>query len=302
MEFPELKSFWLRSQQTKSSGNGNWNAEMQALSQLGIGMEDALHFLYNQQPTLADFYAWLNKRSVNYTLPDTSNTPDVLSAEDLLFWEQNGYIVLKNAIPRADCEAACQAMWEFLDMNPQQPQSWYKSSEGQRGLMLTLSKHPSLQNNRISARIKKAFEQLYKSNAIYLLIDKVSFNPPEQHGYHFAGDGLHWDVSLKQPISFGTQGLLYLTDCSENDGAFQCVPGFHIRIGEWLNQVPPTEPPRGYAQKTLKGTTVPGKAGDMVIWHQALPHSATPNRGEFPRMVQYINYKPTDYIVATEWL
>src|ERR1700722_17616810 len=30
-------------------------------------------------------------------------------------------------------------------------------------------------------------------------------------------------------------------------------------------------------------------AGDLVIWHQALPHSASPNRGTRPRMVQYVN-------------
>ncbi|MGZ0787900.1 phytanoyl-CoA dioxygenase family protein [Pseudomonas saponiphila] len=34
------------------------------------------------------------------------------------------------------------------------------------------------------------------------------------------------------------------------------------------------------------------KAGDLIIWHHALPHGASPNRGTLPRMVQYINFYP----------
>jgi ectoine hydroxylase-related dioxygenase (phytanoyl-CoA dioxygenase family) len=42
----------------------------------------------------------------------------------------------------------------------------------------------------------------------------------------------------------------------------------------------------------MQGETIPGMAGDMVIWHHALPHAATPNRGERPRIVQYLKYFP----------
>ena len=42
----------------------------------------------------------------------------------------------------------------------------------------------------------------------------------------------------------------------------------------------------------MEGQPIPGAAGDMVIWHDALPHGATPNRGERPRIVQYLNLYP----------
>ena len=38
---------------------------------------------------------------------------------------------------------------------------------------------------------------------------------------------------------------------------------------------------------------VPGKAGDLVIWHSALPHSAGINTADAPRVAQYITMSPT---------
>ncbi len=86
--------------------------------------------------------------------------------------------------------------------------------------MVNFSNHPMLQENRMTHKIKKAFEQLYQTDKIYKTIDKVSFNPPISANYSFMGSGLHWDVSLKLPIPFRLQGLIYLSDCGANDGAF----------------------------------------------------------------------------------
>jgi ectoine hydroxylase-related dioxygenase (phytanoyl-CoA dioxygenase family) len=109
-------------------------------------------------------------------------------------------------------------------------------------------------------------------------------------------------MSLKKPLTYGLQGLFYLTECRENDGAFHCVPGFHNQIDEWLDELEPHENPREKALKMLQPKPITGDAGDFIIWHNALPHCATPNRGENPRMVQYLTYLPDDYNAAGEWI
>jgi ectoine hydroxylase-related dioxygenase (phytanoyl-CoA dioxygenase family) len=108
---------------------------------------------------------------------------------------------------------------------------------------------------------------------------------------------------LLPPIPFRLQGLLYLTDVQQNSGAFHCVPGFHNKIEDWLSSLPKNANPREIALKELMPEPVLGNAGDFIIWHQALPHCATPNHSNLPRMVQYLTYFPNDSnSVADVWI
>jgi hypothetical protein len=39
--------------------------------------------------------------------------------------------------------------------------------------------------------------------------------------------------------------------------------------------------------------TIPGKAGDLLIWQSLLPHGNSRNRSNKPRLAQYITMYPT---------
>lgn len=215
--------------------------------------------------------------------------------------------MLRGAVPPAQCAAARTAIWDYLGASPGEPASWYRPHPGKRGLMLQFSDHPALEENRHSAHIRHAYRQPYDTSAgagasIYASIDKVSFNPPETPQHGFLGSALHWDVSLQQPIPFKLQGMLYLSDCPAQHGAFHCVPGFQHRIAGWLRELPPGAAPREWAVGNLRPVAVEGMAGDFIIWHQTLPHCATPNRGPSPRMVQYLTYLPEHCLDQDEWI
>ncbi|MDY0986062.1 Phytanoyl-CoA dioxygenase (PhyH) [Flavobacterium sp. ACN2] len=304
MPWTVLEQLWKRTLDSKNanSDHTNWDNQIKTLYQLGIGMEDTLYFLYSEKPDFETFKTWINNRKRNTDQEIEDLTVNVLSKQDLEFWNRNGYVVVKNAISKEDCKATQKAIWEYLKMNPNEKESWYKRHEEQKGLMLNFSDHETLNRNRFSPRVKKAYEQLYGTTNIYKTIDKVSFNPPETDHFTFLGSPLHWDMSLKKPLTYGLQGLFYLTECRENDGAFHCVPGFHNQIDEWLDELEPHENPREKALKTLQPKPITGDAGDFIIWHNTLPHCATPNRGESPRMVQYLTYLPDDYNAAGEWI
>lgn len=282
-----------------------WSKEVYALYELGIGMEETIRFLYIDKPSLDEFKNWLSKFKSTILINDLSGNnslnEDVLTKDDLMFWKQNGYVVLKNVISEKQCIATQLAIWEFLNMTINDPTSWYKTHEDKRGLMVLFTHHPTLDANRESPIIKKAYEQLYGTTEIYKTIDKVSFNPPETHQFPFLGSKLHWDVSLALPIPFSLQGMLYLTNCSDKEGAFHCVPSFHNQIDNWLINLPIHINPREEALVTLKPKAVTGNAGDFIIWHQALPHCATPNHGATPRMVQYLTYLPKNNKIQKEW-
>lgn len=306
MPWTILEKLWERTVQpvrvSAAAETQNWDEEMKTLYQLGIGMEDTLQFLYFEKPDFETFKTWITTRQKNGNNESEAFTDKVLSEQELDFWNQNGYVIVKNAISKEDCKATQQAIWDYLKMDPHKKETWYVRHENQKGLMLNFSDHETLNRNRFSARIRKAYEQLYGTVKIYKTIDKVSFNPPETTDFTFLGSPLHWDTSLKQPIPFGLQGLLYLTDCGIDDGAFHCVPGFHNEIKSWLENLDPTENPREKAIQTLQPKPIPGNAGDFIIWNNTLPHCATANRGKSPRMVQYLTYFPEDYDTSREWL
>ncbi len=184
-------------------------------------------------------------------------------------------------------EAATQALWDHLGARADAPATWYRRSD--HGIMVQYFQHPAFEANRRSARLHKAFAQLWGSADLWTTTDRVGFNVPERAGWQFPGPDLHWDVSVKTPIPFGTGGILYLTDTPPEQGAFTLVPGFQRWGEDWLESLPPGADPRQQDLHALGAIPIGGQAGDLVIWHQALPHGASPNRGERPRMVQYIN-------------
>ncbi len=226
--------------------------------------------------------------------PISNEIENVLTITDIDFWEENGYIIIRNAVPINDCKATVNLICNFLEIDEHEASTWYKPNENKQGIMVQLFQDAQLEKNRQSIKIHKAYEQLWQRNDIWVNADRAGFNPPETSDWKFPGPKLHWDVSLAQPIPFGLQGILYLTDTKENQGAFSLVPGFQNKITTWLNELPEIVNPRNENLYALGVKGIEANAGDFIIWHQALPHGSSINTSDKPRFVQYINYAPID--------
>jgi hypothetical protein len=315
-----LHRFWA--QQTASTRGEqeteqpkDWVADNTLLAGLRVGLRETYDYLLNAQPTFDEFERWLLEKNgcaicaerlerlraglAGEGQPANPDAEPALSAADLEFWDQNGYVILHDAVPPENCQAAVQAICEFLNVRLDQPETWYQGPQG-HSIWIPLLHHPALWANRDSARIHRAFAQLWNREDVWVNVDQAGFNPPEQPGWKFPGPHLHWDVSLAQPIPFGVQGILYLADVAADQGAFTCVPGFHRKIDSWLESLPEGADPRAQA---LPDGAVPiaGRAGDLVIWHQALPHGSSPNRAALPRIVQYMVCRPSRWGYNPVW-
>jgi Phytanoyl-CoA dioxygenase (PhyH) len=300
MNQTSLQTLWEHSRQQVSASGEEWGSQLQAIYACGKGLEETLRYLHYERPALDSFLSWMTGDS--NASAQAGMGSDVLGADDLAFFEQQGYLVFRGAINREVCAGARSAILSHLGAQEEDPVSWYGAQSDREGLMVQLYHHPVLESNRRSSRIRRAFEQLYASTGIHAVVDKVSFNPPQNPSYTFKGSPLHWDVSLAQPVPFKLQGLLYLSDCAAEGGAFHCVPGFHKELGRWLDSLPGAVNPREEAIRSLQPIAIPGAAGDLVIWHQALPHCATPNHSPHPRFVQYITYDPDGYCAQETWV
>ncbi len=321
-----LKRFWEKGQLRKSGKLANdalfeeWVTDNALLAALGLGLEQTIVQLYNSTGDFSDFEDWVEltvKESLDEKKisafnefiksqkisPQHADQLSVLTEADIDFWDRNGYIIIRNAVSKEDCEATVDLICEYIDIKRNDESTWYNGHPGRQGIMVQLFQHPLLEKNRQSARIRQAYEQLWGRNDIWVNTDRVGFNPPETVHWKFPGPRMHWDVSLQLPVPFGLQGILYLTDTAANQGAFTLVPGFHLKLENWLNQLHAGVNPRDEKViDSLGPTPIAANAGDFIIWHHALPHGSSANTSSVPRFVQYINYAPLDMEVREKWI
>jgi hypothetical protein len=267
----------------------------------------------------------------------------VLNTEDRAFWDENGYVIIPDAVPPENIKAAKASVWDFLEMRSDERESWYPNPP-RRGIMAEMYQHQALWDNRQYPRVHQAFAEILGCEQLWVSIDRVSLSPPERtpskDSEKLPSDSIskppipmHWDYALQlhgdgkptltqgcfdTPIPFWVQGVLYLTDTAADGGAFACVPEFHRNIEGWLETLPADIDPRvqdkdgrlfqGYDAwlETLPSNAdslkqdligygakpVPAKAGDLIIWHNSLPHGAGYNTSEHPRVVQYMTMLP----------
>jgi hypothetical protein len=321
MRVAGLKPFWKRQIASRTGDNrhppnaDDLRADQVLLAGLRLSVRETVEFLMAGTPSFEDFEAWVLAKNggameparverLNSALRGDSTfalesilAEPVLSPADLAFWDVHGYVVVKSAVSVASCRAAVEAILAYAGMSMEQPGSWYKG-----GLWIPLAHHSALSANRNSRRIHTAFAQIWGRHDLWINVDVCGVNPPLRPGHAFQGTPLHWDMTLAPPLRFGTQALLYLTDTAAHQGAFSCVPGFHRRLEAWLKEMPAGADPRALAPRELRAIPIAGEAGDLIIWHHALPHGATPNLGASPRVVQYLNMFPSQHEINAEWL
>ena len=314
-----LKRLWSRwthqgiSQEHDADRAREWSHDMVLIHGIGIGLEQIVRYLTPER-TFAELEAWILKLNggsidpsriarlnaaltgrpydaqIQCRLDEVAALPEVFDTHDMEIWNERGVVVLREAISPQQCAAVVEAIHEFIGVHADDAATWYQRSNCQ-GIMVDLYQHPALEPARCSPRIHKAFAQLWETTDLLPTSDRCGFNPPERPGFTYPGPHLHWDANMKKPIQFGVQGILYLDETVAEQGAFSCVPGFHKTLNGWLQSLPPGADPHQRIRDT-PAEAIAGKAGDLILWHQALPHSGSPNRAARPRVVQYLTMFP----------
>jgi Phytanoyl-CoA dioxygenase (PhyH) len=223
----------------------------------------------------------------------------VLSAADRDFWEDNGYVIVHDAVPRENLEAVIGVIWNFLEMDRNDPSTWYRDPERLNGMpelnqsgMVELYHHQTLWDNRQYPRVHAAFADIWGSEKLWVTIDRVNLNPPARPGWDFQGF-IHWDIDTSlRPLESKVQGVLSLTDTSGEQGGFQCVPGFPRRFEQWVRTQPASRDPWQPDLTGLEIRRVETRAGDLLIWNSLTPHGVARNSSVRPRLAQYITMFP----------
>lgn len=315
-----LHAYWDRINQPSPESAGDPTRDRLLLDTLGLGLEQTLRHLYGARPGFEAFLRWIvdiagapdpiavaryhaaldgvtPPPEVKARLAAIDAMPAVLDAAALDQWARDGYVIVGRAVPPEAAAALAAMLWEAAGADPGDPSSWYR--ERAQGLRVGRFQHPTMAAARSSPRVHKAFAQLWGTSDLWTIIDELSFNPPVRAPGAFAAPRLHWDVSLVPPIPFATQGILYLGDTADDQGALELVPGFHHEIESWLAGLGDADPRA--IDLSARARRIAANAGDLIIWRQDLPHGASPNTAARPRLAQYLNMYPASLRHATRW-
>jgi len=248
-----LRSLWARMTQHDSLADARPVPVRPLLDTLSLGLEQTMSLLGQTRPDWPAFTAWIAATAglpdaallARYTAWYDGGEPPaeeiarqaavmamapVFDAEDLARWDRDGVVVLRRAVSRDEAAAIADHLWSILDADPADPTTWYGPRTN--GIMIQHFQHATMDVPRRSARMAKAFAELYGHADLTVSIDRLSFNPPIRPRYTFPGPHLHWDGNLTSPITLETQAILYLTDTAADQGALQVVPGFHHRLAD----------------------------------------------------------------------
>ena len=51
----------------------------------------------------------------------------LLTPAQRAFWEENGYVIIPDAVPQGNLEAVIDAIWAFLQVDRDDPETWYQA-------------------------------------------------------------------------------------------------------------------------------------------------------------------------------
>lgn len=218
----------------------------------------------------------------------------VFTPDDHAFFRHNGYVIARDVAPPENLRAVITMIWEFLGMDPANPDDWYRPPLSPGG-MLEVYQHQALWNNRQTPRIHQAFSELFDTDKLWVSFDRVNMKPPRRpdHPEYDHKGFIHWDADTsKLPIPFRVQGVLALTDTTEDMGGFQGVPDLYRDLEAWIARQPADRNPHHPDLTGFAVTPIPAQAGDLIIWNTLFPHGNGHNVSDRPRLAQYINMFP----------
>ncbi|MEJ7682403.1 MAG: hypothetical protein WKG06_32035 [Segetibacter sp.] len=133
-------------------------------------------------------------KSSNIKLNDGSNGKPlrVLSEEDWRFWQHNGYIVIKNAVPKEQVKRLADFLWEFEEKDPDNPETWYKPPRAEMKMkeltntgMVEIYNHQYLWDNRQYPRVYDAFTDIWDTGKLWVTIDRANLNFPIRPSFEY---------------------------------------------------------------------------------------------------------------------
>src|SRR5581483_10605331 len=110
--------------------------------------------------------------------------------------DTDGYVVVPNVVPRENLKAVVDDIWDFVEADAADRESWYKPGIVASTGMVEMYHFPSMWANRQHPRVHEVFSEVYGTEKLWVSIDRVNFKPPADpaHPEHDHHGFIHWDT------------------------------------------------------------------------------------------------------------
>ncbi|PNQ53695.1 phytanoyl-CoA dioxygenase, partial [Vibrio agarivorans] len=228
-------------------------------------------------------------------------------------WQKYGFVIIKKAITQEHANNIMDMVWNFQNLDKDDPTTWYPTREYRSDLdrdlyvygFAEVYHHQLLWDSRQSKKVYEAFVDIWDCEELWTTLDRVNLNPPNKfnrsrnlikptdEGFDIT---LHWDIDTSlENMPQRVQGIIALNDSDETMGGFQCCPSLFSGFDEWKKTQPKDRDPiRPKVNKEDYPIIIPKlEAGDMLIFNGLLAHGVKENLSDSGvRAVQYLSMSP----------
>ena len=242
-----------------------------------------------------------------------STLPRVLGEDEVAFYEEHGYVLVRGVLSRAEAERYRRLILDLVPRDLTIPAHWGANAgrikpyqpDGKQSFE-TPELLPLLTNERLYA----AAAQLLGDPRLRAFDASLGITIRNDSG-RSSGQNLsqtpHLDCSVPgetpfrfTPAEVQVGGCYYLTDVEPDGGGIHVMPGGHRWVEEQVRAAG-----GGLAGRQLhnswkrlpdvKTVEVTGEAGDFALLHHLMPHAASHNRRPTTRVAQFTRFTRIDH-------
>lgn len=228
---------------------------------------------------------------------------NVLSAEDRAHFLEHGWVKIPQGVPREHIEAFTKDVWIRLGYDPNDTSTWTKEK-------IHMPRHREMATKDFMPKAWAAMCEvlggedhidptLFESCGDSLIVNlgaeewaDKDIHPKDLGNWHIDGD---WFTHFLDSSDQGLTVIVLFNDIKPRAGGTYIAPDGIKNVVKWLYEHP--EGSNGWPQEPDGSRTVcsiqtckdfvelTGNAGDVILLHPFMPHSASKNHLRIPRFV-----------------
>ena len=226
----------------------------------------------------------------------------MLSKEQKTFYEDNGYLMIENAVTAAELETLRRITYDLVDKSRSATESndLYDLDEGHS------AEHPRLTRIKLPHRQHPFFWELLRNSRITEVLTELlgpdTMLQTSKLNTKAPGGGAavewHQDWAFYPHTNDDMLALgLMLEDVDADNGPLMVIPGSHkgpvlshMANGVFCGAIDPGDA----AFEHDKAVTLTGKAGDMTVHHVRTLHGSSPNMSNRNRLILFYECHAAD--------